>query len=227
MNGRNLLFVDVRRHVAVSAMKILQLTIFCLTAYAASCSAAMLCKNEQPICIRGGNGTCVVNAVIDILETIHIFNDSDNRFLRRLAHVATKDGTVYKSIEEMLDHGGIWNFYEEKLHLMRKARFLRSIGSKMNETNSRIEKYFGIDILKDFDKDRAVKPLYCALATRLYLHYLKLVERICCFPSALDLRGQAELWMDHFYAAVGNQDCLANYFVDEVEQLEEKKGISN
>lgn len=206
-------------------MKIFQLVTICLLAYAASPASAQ-CTNEQPICEVGANGSDVVNAVLATIEQANIFNDSDtNRFLRRVAYVTTRDGTIYRDEDEMSAHGGIWTFDEGKLNLMRQALFLGSLGIKLKEVNNLIEFHFGIDILEHyFSKQYVNTPLYCGIAIRFYLYYLELVECMC-IPPALDLRGQANLWLTHFNVTVGSRPCLEDLFVDEVKQLEKQEGI--
>ena len=210
------------------AMDVFELLILMLFAYAASPSTAIQpCFGRQKICDRGAKGSIVVNAAIAHIEKDDLFNNSDtNRFLRRVAHVGTRDGTIYRNESEMFAHGGIWNFDEGKLNQIRRALFFGSIGMKLAEVNNRIKNRYDFSIFADYYTHQYVtKPLFCGVAIRFYLYYLELVECVCCIPSALDVRGQANMWLTYFNVTVGSRPCLEDHFVNEVEQLDKKEGI--
>ena len=206
-------------------MEVVQLTVICSYLLFAH-KILYSCAGEESQCNnlfyqKGGNGSDVVRAVISKIESSNIFNDSDHRFLRRLAYVGTKDGTLYGNLDEMKNGGGIWTFDVHKLESLKRAKD----HPKIHKVNVLLEEHLGIEINKMFDDEleNVTEPLYCGVATRFYLYYLKHIERKS-IPSAIDLTGQAYFWFTHFNITIDRQFCLEEYFKDEVKQLENQEG---
>ena len=130
---------------------------FCLLLTVAKCQGVDLTIQE------GTNGSAVVSACLSRLRDSEIF-DSDNEILRRIAYVETNDGNSPETYRTDY-HGGIWALSED---LFDETKNTASHESSLASLYQDIQAKFSIDWAEVQWYDLR-KPLYSALAARLYL----------------------------------------------------------
>ncbi len=148
-------------------------------------------------------GSDVVLAVVAKIECSEVF-PTDNRLLRRIAYVESKDGTdsdAYRPQDRY--YGGIWQ--------IDFAAFQRT-----QDTNSfpALEELHSEIAQKIYDGDEAIewtavqwtaleKPLYSGLAARLFLSTID--DDI---PAASNVSGQADYWNRHYKNGEGDVEAF-------------------
>lgn len=153
-------------------------------------------------------GTDVVFSTILLIRDAGIF-PVDNRFLRRLAYVESRDGVAIGTFRDGYN-GGIWQVDENRFN----ATIITDPVS-----NPELSAFYTL-ILNAFGIDWAVVkweelriPLFSALAARLYLTTVP-----ASIPAAGDLNGQGEYWQNRY----SNNPTVdtAQVFVDSVNEFE-------
>ena len=137
----------------------------------------------------GTNGSAVVSACISRLQQSGIFT-SDKEMLRRIAYVETNNGNdddTYRSNY----HGGIWAVDED---LFGETQDTASY-STLTSLHQSIESTFSIDWSTVVWNDLR-KPLYSALAARLYFYTVS--ESI---PISSNVQAQATYWVTYYNTA--------------------------
>ena len=165
---------------------------------------------------NNANGSEVVEEVLQQLDEPHIFSP-DYGFMRRMAYVETRDGTVTtaENTSNNLCHKrvGIWGLTESMLYHMK-------VGMRRNST--KYQEVFAVseDICEEIgvnmtghEKLNMRNPLVSAIAARFYLLYLTELENED-LPE--DLMGQALFWGSHY------TEINADYtkFLEDVMELE-------
>ncbi len=150
-------------------------------------------------------GTDVVFSTVFLIQDTGIF-PVDNRFLRRLAYVESRDGVDINTFRDGY-FGGIWQVDEN--------RFNETLDLASNPELSvyymRILTSFGID-WSQVEWDDLLAPLFSALAARLYLTTIT-----APIPTIGDLEGQGQYWLDHYSNEATDTVQL---FVDSVNEFE-------
>ncbi|XP_022080067.1 von Willebrand factor A domain-containing protein 2-like [Acanthaster planci] len=153
-------------------------------------------------------GTAVVEATVgQINRLVGVNSDlrADNRFIRRIAWVETTDGTEAFTYSDHSYHGGIW----------RVDRYAYDATVAMYNNPRYASVFDDIKTLMDINWSRTTweycrRPLYSALAARLYFHSLQ--------PNVPQvLTSQAELWRNRYHDQPS--DTVEN-FISKVEGLE-------
>ena len=157
------------------------------------------------------NGTAVVQACISKLTTANIFS-SDNLILRRIAFVETRDGTNPNTYRENF-HGGIWQLSESRFQQTKgsDSRLQTPINSIANEFDINWSTVQWIDLRR---------PLYSALAARLYLILVS-----TSIPLSVDLSGQASYWVNQYTSNGGTTSDFTTGVV-ELQALEGDVNLS-
>lgn len=152
----------------------------------------------------GASGAAVVEAVSDRIVTSCIFND-DKLFTRRLAFVESHDGNDLDTFRPGY-YGGIWQVDEGMFNETRSAAAISYLQTNLNK----IRASFGIEWLTVKWED-LTKPLYSALAARLYLQYR---SRNLSIPRSID--DQADYWVRYY-----RLQSSRNEFIAEANRLEQ------
>lgn len=188
-------------------MGCLSLSLLLMVAWP-SCLAVDMTIEEK------AHGTEVVLATVALVQESCIFDD-DALMLRRIAHVETTDGEDPHTFERNGNdyYGGIWQieevtFDEIKNHQVTIDKYLQILD------------HFGIDWYQTKYED-LWKPLYCALAARLWMD-IKLLE----YPDTSiprDVNDQGDFWAN-YYKVLTSEDAgsgpTPQYYVDKVDELE-------
>ena len=153
-------------------------------------------------------GTAVVEACIAKLTGSNIF-PSDNQLLRRIAFAETQDGNDPDTYRTNY-HGGIWQLSETKFQQTKDTMAHSQLQTPINSISSS----FGITWSTTQWVDLR-KPLYSALAARLYFYLIS-----TSIPLSVDLSGQASYWVDQYTSNSGN----TTEFVNSVLQLQAMQG---
>ena len=169
------------------------------------CAFLVLCNARDETLTAGASGSAVVHAVVRRIEDSNIF-PSDNRLLRRIAYVESKDGTdsgTYRSGY----HGGIWQVDEVGFRDTQDTTYHRGLAKKLDK----IQETFAIN-WREVQWSDLRKPLYSGLAARLFLSNIP--EDI---PIASDIRGQGKYWKEHYNTADGAG--AVDKFVEDIKAL--------
>lgn len=150
----------------------------------------------------GANGSGVIEEVVSKVQSLF---GSDNKFLRRIAYVESKDGTD-KNTYRSGCNGGIWQVDRVGFESTQDTKSHPSLKAK----HKRIKQSLDIDWEKVKWNDLR-KPLYSGLAARLFL--LKIPAPI---PSSL--KDQADYWKRYYNTESGAG--TAQKFIDDVNKLE-------
>ena len=172
-------------------------------------STAEICDCADSIVMKcNGKGSLVVQAVIDKIESLNYFNSDDssaNIFVRSVAYVQTRDGTIGNQ------KGGIWAMTQAKLDIVStsvnrpelrdklKLKCVKKIGELFNESSMNI-------------------PLYSGLAARLYLETFLPIEHLSTIST------QAHVWASKFNT---EPNLTVSYFERIVsgDDLEHRKAL--
>ena len=176
-----------------------QKVLLLLYAFLVSCNA------RDETLTAGASGSAVVHAIVRRIEDSNIF-PSDNRLLRRIAYVESKDGTdsgTYRSGY----HGGIWQVDEVGFRDTQDNTSHPGLSTKLDK----IQETFAIN-WREAQWEDLRKPLYSGLAARLFLSNIP--EDI---PIASDIRAQGKYWKEHYNTADGAG--TVDKFVEDIKAL--------
>ena len=137
----------------------------------------------------GAVGPEVVKACVNKIAEYKILPD-DNGFLRRIAYVMSKDGT------DMRSDGGIWQVSDFAFGDTMDTQAHFRLPSKYYKIR---QAFPGIDWPSTTRQDLD-KPIFSAIAARLYLSNLK--ERI---PNSNRIEEQAYYWKDFYMRGAANE----------------------
>ena len=149
-------------------------------------------------------GSNVVFATVALIQDSEIFPD-DNRLLRRIAYVESRDGVDVNTFRD--DYfGGIWqvdmDIFNKTLNTDEYPELLNIYAELFTE--------FGID-WSAARWENLLAPFFSALAARIYFSIID-GESI---PAAGDLQAQARYWK-MFYNPTGTEQ----FFIDSVNEFE-------
>ena len=153
----------------------------------------------------GTAGTAVVQATVARIQEAGIF-PSDNRLLRRIAYVETRDGVNILTYRDGY-FGGIWQVDEDIFHKTQDV----ATYPELLETYQQVVNAFGVDWPTSTWADLR-KPFFSALGVRIY--FILISDPI---PVAGDLQGQGEYWKSHYNR---DEDETVQDFVDAVNEFE-------
>lgn len=151
------------------------------------------------------DGIDVVFASISLIRDSRIFPD-DNRFLRRLAYVETRDGVAISTFRPGY-FGGIWQVDEAIYNKTVDVIF----NPELADIHRQILLQFGIDWVETTWQN-LLAPLFSALAARIYL--TTIADPI---PDIGDLEGQGQYWLD-FYSS--DPSDTVQMFINDVNEFE-------
>ena len=155
----------------------------------------------------GANGSSVVTACVSRIQQSGIFT-SDNEFLRRIAYVETNDGSDADTYRDGYD-GGIWAVSQD---LFQSTQNTASY-SVLTNLHLQIQTSFSIQWSAVQWNDLR-KPLYSALAARLYFYTVS-----TSIPISSYVQSQATYWAS-YYNTLGS----TSEFVTTVNELEAQDG---
>ncbi|XP_022079888.1 integrin alpha-11-like isoform X2 [Acanthaster planci] len=196
--------------------------MFCTGLLVAASVGALLtqvtCFQKKDLTTTPGSfGTTVVEATVGRINRLTAVNAdllTDNRFIRRIAWVETTDGNEAFTYSDPNYHGGIW----------RVDRNVYDITLGMYDTPTYGSIFADIEALLEIDWNQTTwedcrRPLYSALAARMFFHSLQ-----SNVPQGLN--SQAVFWRDRYHDEPS--DTVEN-FTRKVENLESEgcsvKGI--
>ncbi|XP_064616969.1 uncharacterized protein LOC135480968 [Liolophura sinensis] len=130
-------------------------------------------------------GAAVVDAVVDLIHHACIFDD-DNFFLRRLAFVESRDGNNGNTYRHGYD-GGIWQVDNDKFRQTQTSSYASIYYSKILSSNLHIDwpSVTWADLRK---------PLYSAIAARLYIEVINQRQ-----PIPREISMQAQIWHQDYH----------------------------
>ncbi|XP_038044259.1 adhesion G-protein coupled receptor G7-like [Patiria miniata] len=137
--------------------------------------------------LPGARGTAVVEATVSKIDRLTALNTdlrANYRFIRRIAWVETADGTASITYDCDMYHGGIWRVDRSVYDITFGLYNNPSYASIFND----IQQILGINWSRSTWRD-CRKPLYSAVAARLYFHSL---SPHFIIPGGLN--NQASLW---------------------------------
>ncbi|XP_022080099.1 uncharacterized protein LOC110973524 [Acanthaster planci] len=159
--------------------------------------------------VPGESGTDVVDATmakVNRLAEVNPYLQTDNRFLRRIAWVETADGTAAHTFSDPNYHGGIWRVDSAVFDVTKRMVNELAYHTVFDD----IERLFCIRWSQASWED-CRKPLYSALAARLFFHNQNYI-----IPLALEV--QAEEWYQKYHAQPTD---MAENFILKVTALEQ------
>lgn len=165
------------------------------------CQALDLTTQEET------SGTSVVSACLARLRDSDIFT-SDNELMRRIAYVETDDGNDGDTYRDDYD-GGIWAVDEDLFDRTQNTASYSSLTSLHQSINTK----FSIDWSSVVWNDLR-KPLYSALAARLYLTTIT-----TSIPLSTNVQSQATYWSTNY-----NTGGSASTFQTLVNDLLDQEG---
>ena len=171
--------------------------------------ACAKCQGLDLTIQEGTNGSAVVSACLSRLRDSEIF-PSDNEMLRRIAYVETGDGNNPDTYRVDY-HGGIWALDET---LFEETQDIASHESALTALHQEIQAKFSINWAEVEWYDLR-KPLYSALAARLYLSTLSTL-----IPISSLIQSQATYWINYY-----NPSASAWTFVTLVNDLLATEGL--
>lgn len=152
-------------------------------------------------------GSSVVEAAVGLIQGSSIFQ-SDNKFLRRLAYVESKDGIDPATFRGGY-YGGIWKVDKVAFQDTKDVITHRALITKYLQIRSA----FGFN-WTDVQWSDLRKPLYSALAARLFIFNL-------ATSIPFGIKEQADYWKSFYHAQQGNETTAT--FVQDVQVLERGK----
>ena len=151
-------------------------------------------------------GTNVVSATVALIQRSGIF-PCDNRIIRRLAYVESRDGEDPETFRSGYN-GGIWQvdeeIFQETLNLVQAEEF--------KEIEERIYRSFSIR-WHSVEWAELHIPLYSALAASIFFAHFSI-------PNSGDVIGQGRVWKDSAYNI--NITDTVEGFVTLINDLEER-----
>ena len=163
-----------------------------------------LAQCQQDLTVQEGtNGSAVVSACLSRLRDSSIFT-SDNEMMRRIAYVETDYGNGADTYRANY-HGGIWAVDEDLFDETQDTVSYSSLAS----LHQSIQTEFSIDWTADVEWNDLRKPLYSALAARLYLSTVS-----ASIPISSSVQSQATYWVTYY-----NPSGSTSTFVTLVNEL--------
>ena len=160
------------------------------------------CQGQDLTTQAGANGSAVVFACISRIEQSEIFT-SDNEMLRRIAYVETSNGNEEDTYRSGY-HGGIWAVDED---LFDETQNTASYSTLIN-LHQQIQSKLSIQ-WSSVEWNDLRKPLYSALAARLYFYAVS-----ASIPISSSIQSQATYWVTYY-----NPSGSASNFVTLVNEL--------
>ncbi len=154
-------------------------------------------------------GTDVVLATIARLRQARIFSD-DNRLLRRVAHVESRDGIDADTFRAGYN-GGIWQVDEQNF-LRTQDRIAHPFLAEPGGIFELLLSMLGIDWTAAQWTDLR-RPLISAVAARIFFEIAEMD-----IPNIGDVQGQGEFWKSSGFN--GNNEDTLERFVEDVTALE-------
>ena len=136
---------------------------------------------DERIWIAGDTGQELVEKCIERLKEKDLLSGHDEEFMRRLAHVMSRNGTALFKLE--ID-GGIWQ--------ISRYGFAKTQNERLPLTR-KCEELLGIEEWNRVSKIRLEKPIYSAVAARLYLSTFE--EPV---PPSCKLQEQQDYWFKYY-----------------------------
>ena len=167
----------------------------------------------------GASGSCVVEAVLKLLEDSKIF-PPDHGFMRRIAYVETRDGTNIISEntnENNLHEGvGIWGLTHYFLGNMRHALQHDPKYRSLFPVSEKIYEQFGVSMTGN-ETLNMTNPVVSGIAAHFFLHYLIVLKDLYKIPE--DIAGQASFWANIYH--IGANPTVFEEGVMELEGMTE------
>jgi receptor-type tyrosine-protein phosphatase Q len=160
------------------------------------------CQGQDLTTQEGTNGSAVVSACISRVRESGIFT-SDNEMLLRIAYVETDFGNNVSTYRADY-HGGIWAVDEDLFDETQNT----ASHSSLTSLHQSIQSTFSIEWSSVEWRDLR-KPLYSALAARLYFYTVS-----ASIPISSNVQTQATYWVTHY-----NPSGSTSTFVTLVNQL--------
>ena len=167
---------------------------------AATCSASV-----DLTLVPGTNGSAVVDICITRISAV--FTTDDQQMLRRITYVETRYGNNPNTYSDANNDGGIWQLSESKYDATKGTS-----DATLNSLIQNIYDEFGINWTSTQWSDLR-KPLYSALAARLYLQVIS-----ASIPLSSDISGQATYWITYYTTSGGTESD----YVTAVDELKEQ-----
>lgn len=138
---------------------------------------------------EGASGSLVVLSSIAKITDAAVFPLPDQQLLRRIAYVETRDGLDSDTYSDSSNNGGIW-----QLSFGRYKETKTNVSSTiLNEINEKLQINWTNTSWHDLRK-----PLYSALAARLYFEVSKVN-----FAGQLPVADQADYWANNYTSSGG------------------------
>ena len=160
------------------------------------------CQGQDLTIQEGANGSSVATACLSRLRDSAIFT-SDNEIMRRIAYVETNDGNDPETYRANY-HGGVWAVDEDLFDETQNT----ASHSALTTLHQSIETEFAIE-WSSVDWNDLRKPLYSALAARLYLSTVS-----ASIPISSSIDSQASYWVTNY-----NPSGSTSTFVTLVNEL--------
>ena len=160
------------------------------------------CQGQDLTTQAGANGSAVVSACISRIEQSGIFT-SNNEMLRRIAYVETSNGNDEDTYRSGYD-GGIWAVDENLFDATQNTASY----SVLTNLHQQIQSTFSIQ-WSSVEWNDLRKPLYSALAARLYFYTVS-----ASIPISSNIQSQATYWVTYY-----NPSGSASNFVTLVNEL--------
>ena len=145
------------------------------------------------------SGKDVVEAVVEKIRRANFPDDS--QFIRRLAHVETKDGVSNLTYYPATNYAGIWKVNE--------SFYNKTKDPSLSNQHAAIQSAFNIAWANTTQQD-LLKPLYSGLAARLYIDSVGQT-----IPQRL--KDQASFWAQHYNSRDG---LTSEDFLNQTEEYE-------
>ncbi len=171
-------------------------------------------KQQGAILVKGESGTNITIATIEYIQNLQIFPE-DNRLLRRIAYIESRDGTASDTFRDNY-FGGIWQVDEAVFDATRNLSNPQLSGP--NGYIDQIADVAQVDwTLVQWSSGDLLRPLLSGLAAQLFIS-LGEADRL----SVEDVRGQARFWKESGYNTNANE--TVETFVDGITTLEVQGG---
>ncbi len=153
--------------------------------------------------VPGESGSAVVLAVVAKIEGSQAF-PTDNRLLRRMAYVESKDGNdsdTYRPQDRY--YGGIWQVDLAAFQRTQNTKSFPALMELHSEIAQKISDGDGPIEWTSVGWTALEKPLYSGLAARLFLATID--DDI---PAASNVSGQADYWNRHYKKGEGDVEAF-------------------
>ena len=186
-------------HLYISKLQIKMLKVIVVLS---ALLAIAHCQGQDLTTQPGANGSAVVSACISRIEQSGIFT-SDNEMLRRIAYVETNNGNDADTYRSGY-HGGIWAVDEDMFDETQNTASY----STLTNLHQEIQSTFSIQ-WSSVEWNDLRKPLYSALAARLYFYTVS-----ASIPISSSIQSQATYWVTYY-----NPSGSTSNFVTLVNEL--------